>query len=374
MRITQNADTRITMKIKWIRLAVISVLITVLVVSITGGLYMILDDKIEGTIINEYSGRQKKPKIAICADGKYYTLDNTYGSPVYYFFEGHLPDSREYLFETEGGEIVDIAAEGKWLVWGTARFSKERYIEYNAYNSEERAAHTFRIVDTENVKQYPFVALSHGKAFFAECVYPEKQIVIWQHDLESGQEKEIYRFDSYEQYKPLLETAGDCLYTPVAMTDGRVNLAEYNIVTGEDRIILLPGQVDVLFSLDYDADSENFVLYYRDESKHYETISLYKEETGHLKQIGRINAKQRMERDKLLFWNGNVVWVEYNDTWYVASEIDCKRYMRVYNMKKGRTYTLDQDRVVEFFFDDNALYGISLDENNTHLLNLVKTK
>ena len=90
MRITQNADTRITMKIKWIRLAVISVLITVLVVSITGGLYMILDDKIEGTIINEYSGRQKKPKIAICADGKYYTLDNTYGSPVYYFFEGHL--------------------------------------------------------------------------------------------------------------------------------------------------------------------------------------------------------------------------------------------------------------------------------------------
>ena len=362
------------MKTKRIRMAVFIALVIISAVSAIGGLRMMRGDMIEGMIMGEYAGQKKKPKIAAHSEGVYYTLDNSYGSTIYYFFKGDQPDSREYLFKTEGGEIVDIAAHGKWLVWGAAHDSKERYIAYNAYNSEEGTTHTFKTVNTENVKQYPFVALAHGKVFFAECVYPEKQIVIWQYDLGSSQEKEIYRFDSYEQYKPIIETAGDCLYTPVAMTDGRVNLAEYNIVTGEERIILLPEQIDVLFSLDYDIEGERFAFYYKNDDQRFETISLYDQETGQLKQIGKINAKQRMERDKLLFWNGNVIWIEVNSSVLEIAEIDCKRYLRVYDIKKGRTYTLDQDRVVEFFFDDHALYGISLDDNDAHLLNQVKTK
>lgn len=345
----------------------------ILVIVTVCGFQLIYNRKIEATNVKEYTGGYAQPKIATYADGHYYTLDTGYGSTFYDFFIGNQPDSREFLFETQYGEIIDIAAEGEWLVWGAAYYT-EKYIEYNAYNSETGTAHTLNSINTENVKQYPFIALSHGKAFFVECVYPEKQIVIWQHDLESGQEKEIYRFDSYEQYKPLVETAGDCLYTPVAMTDGRVNLAEYNIVTSEDRIILLPEQVDVLFSLDYDTESENFALYYRDESKSYETISLYKEETGILKKIGSINARQRMERDKLRFWNGNVLWIEYNRPKVELAEILCRRKLQIYSLKKGARFTFDKERVTDYFFDENNLYCVSVEDDTTHFLNHIDSQ
>lgn len=350
------------------------VLACILVAVSAGGLHLMDNRTIIGTIVKEYAGGYAQPKIATYADGHYYTLDNGYGSSIYDFNMGNRPDDREFLFRTQYEEIVDIAAEGKWLVWGGARDYKERYVVYKAYDVESEQTTVLKKLNTENVKAYPFIALSHGKAFFVECVYPEKQIIIWQHDLESGQEKEIYRFDSYEQYKPLIETAGDYLYAPVAMTDGRVRLVEYNIVTGEDRMILLPEQIDVLFALDYDVESETFALYYRDESKRDETISLYKETTERLKKIGSINTRQRMERDKLRFWNGNVLWIEYNRPKVELAEILCRRKLQIYNLKKGARFTFDKERVTDYFFDENNLYCVSVEDDTTHLLNHIDSQ
>ena len=326
--------------------------------------------KLEGTIIKEYLGDYERPKIATYSDGKYYSLDFAYGAGIYDFHVGSRPDSREFLFTTKYGEIIDVAAEGDWLVWGEDYQSKKR-VEYKAYHVESRAMQVLKVTETENVKPYPIIALAHGKAFFIECLYPEKEIVIWQYDLENNQEKEIYRFDSYELYKPLVETSGDYLYAPVGMTDGKVELMEYSILTGEIRMVPLPEKVHILYALDYDRDRDIFALYYQEENRKSETIALYRAATGNLKEIGEVNKKQRMERDKLLFWNGNAVWIEYNDTWYAMREINCRRILHIYNVDKEKTYILNQERVAEYFFDETALYAISIDEEGKHYINRV---